>query len=207
MLFRTIILMLLLFLNLNLYSQEISVPEPVSLKEDGSVVIIEKQDKVTLLKQPGEKTTDPKYEIFREYININKNQGKEPQKVSFNLVASFRSNIRFGGYWQGYAIVNFTPNMYIKPFGFLSLYASHNYSKFIPVKSLKENFSGLAAEGAAILAIDNSVKFLFPDSPVLRAIAGFAGKIIIIDLLFKNNKKKRNYQEFRYYYYAFTVSF
>ena len=134
------------------------------------------------------------------------------EKPSFNIVSSFRSNIRFGGFWDKYAIINFTPQMFIKPFDFISIYANHNTSCFVPIKAVKEHFKSLAVQGAAVLAVDNSVKFLLSSNSLISAIVSFAAKNVAIYYIMKsfnkgnitNDNKIVDYQN---YYYAFSVRF
>lgn len=128
---------------------------------------------------------------------------------SFNIVSSFRGNIRFGGFWDKYAIINFTPDMYIKPFEFLSIYANHNLSYFVPVNAAKEHFKILAIQSAAILVIDNSVKHLLPYSSMIKSICSFVLKNIVIFCLKKPVLEggDDHIMEFDQLYYSLSLSF
>ncbi|NOS85543.1 MAG: hypothetical protein HOP31_10420 [Ignavibacteria bacterium] len=122
-------------------------------------------------------------ELYRYTVDLLQKSKTIKEENTFNIVSSFRQNIRFGGFWDRYAIVNFTPNMYIKPFDFLSIYAVHNSSYFIPIKAVKEHFKLMAVQSAAILAIDNTIKHLLPASKMIKAIAGFVLKNVLINSL------------------------
>jgi hypothetical protein len=122
-------------------------------------------------------------ELYRYTVDLLQKNRTIKEENTFNIVSSFRQNIRFGGFWDRYAIVNFTPNMFIKPFDFLSIYAVHNSSYFIPIKAVKEHFKLMAVQSAAILAIDNTIKHLMPASKMIKAIAGFVLKNVVINSL------------------------
>mgnify|MGYP003513267509 FL=1 len=122
-------------------------------------------------------------ELYRYTLDLMQKSKTIKEESTFNIVSSFRQNIRFGGFWDRYAIVNFTPDMFIKPFDFLSIYAVHNSSYFIPIKAVKEHFKLMAVQSAAILAIDNTIKHLLPASKMIKAIAGFVLKNVVINSL------------------------
>lgn len=122
-------------------------------------------------------------ELYRYSVDLMQKSKTIKEESTFNIVSSFRQNIRFGGFWDRYAIVNFTPNMFIKPFDFLSIYAVHNSSYFIPITAVKEHFKLMAVQSAAILAIDNTIKHLLPAGKMIKAIAGFILKNVVINSL------------------------
>lgn len=128
----------------------------------------------------------------------------------FNVLSSsYRNNIRFGGFWNKYAIINFTPSFYIKPFSSVSVYAIHSYSCFVPIDGIKEHAKSLFIQGAAVLAVDNSIKFLFSSEDIIPKIAGFVFKTIIITEIMKSvNKDKTNLMyENRIFRYSVSIRF
>jgi len=131
------------------------------------------------------------------------------QKPSFNIVTSFRENIHFGGWWNKYAIINFTPNINIKPFGFISIYANQNLSCFVPIDGIKEHFEFLCVQGASILAIDNGFKLLFDQSRIVPAVISFALKNIVMSVVMNtlNNNSPNRLYSYRSYYYSMNISF
>jgi hypothetical protein len=145
--------------------------------------------------------------IFYEKHPVEFFQKNNKAETSFNIVSSFRNNIRFGGFWGEYAIVNFTPSMQLQPFDFISVYANHNFSCFVPIKGIKEHMEMLCIQGAAVLAVDNSVKLIFGTRKMLPSIASFIAKTIIINSLMAsiNKNKKNKILDYRSYYYAFSI--
>ena len=86
---------------------------------------------------------------------------KKINRSGFNIVSSYRENIHFAGFYERYAILNFTPTLNIQPFDFININANQIYSCFIPISGVKEHFKTLFIQGAAVLAVDNSVKLIF----------------------------------------------
>lgn len=142
---------------------------------------------------------------------INKQQPVILQHKSktepFNIVSSFRSNIRFGGFWGKYAIVNFTPQVLVKPAGFISIYANHSTSCFIPMDGIKEHMEKLCIQGAAILAVDNTIKLFFGSDDMIPSIAGFIAKTLIINTVMSsvNKNSKNKMYDFKSYYYSVSI--
>jgi len=148
-------------------------------------------------------------ELYRYSFDLLQKSKTLKEERTFNIVSSFRQNIRFGGFWDRYAIVNFTPDMFIKPFDFLSVYAVHNSSYFIPIKAVKEHFKLMAIQSAAILVIDNSVKHLMPAGNMIRSITVFLLKNIVINTLLDDILSKGSDRIFEQgsYYCAVNIRF
>ena len=141
-------------------------------------------------------------ELYRYSFDLLQKSKVLKEEQTFNIVSSFRRNIRFGGFWERYAIVNFTPDMFIKPFDFLSIYAVHNSSYFIPIKAVKEHFKLMAIQSAAILVIDNTVKHLLPASGMIKSVTGFILKNVVINTLLDDilkNGSERIFEQGSYY--------
>ena len=205
---KLVIISFLLFIPLSiLNSQGTTVSGSISPGVETSIIKVEKKDKTTLFKKSENVLLVKSESDYREFIQYYSQHARVPEINSFNIVSSFRKNIRFGGFWEGYAIVNFTPDMFIQPFDFLSVYASHNYSKYVPIKSVKENFKSLAIQGAAILAIDNTVKFLLANNYMIQSIVSFAAKNLIIGMLSNPVKDKKKFIEYKYYFYSVKIKF
>lgn len=133
-------------------------------------------------------------------------QHKKEAKPSFNIVSSFRSNIRFGGFCGKYAIINFTPQVSLKPAGFISVYASHSTSCYVPIDGIKENIKMLCIQGAAVLAVDNAVRLFFRAGNMIPSIAGFIAKTLIINSLMASISKSSKNKVFDYKTYYYSVS-
>lgn len=132
---------------------------------------------------------------------------KKIEENKLDLVSSFRSNIRFGGFWDKYAIINFSPSVFVQPVDFISVYANHNTSMFIPVKEIKDEFKNLCIKGAAVLAIDNFFRIIGGSNKTLPLIANFALKNIVLSLIQSALNKNADCFEQRSYYYAVSIRF
>src|SRR5437868_5704246 len=122
-------------------------------RRKNSILNLNKPDNISLTKND-ESENFNLFEIsIRNSTKPILHPDKTPEKPNFNIVSSFRNNIHFAGFWNGYAILNFTPSMFIQPLDFISIYANHNISMYIPVKGIKENIESLIVEGAAVLAV------------------------------------------------------
>ena len=172
--------------------------EKPSLSSESKITIIKSEESMEYTKTAG---------MFLRYQLLSKKSNEE----SFNIVSSFRSNVRFGGFWDKYAIINFTPQMQLKPFDFISLYAHHNISCFIPIKGVKEHFKPLAIQGAAVMAVETSLKFLIPENNIIKTIIGFTAKNLIISYIMKsalqNSLGENQMLEYDYYYYSVSIRF
>jgi len=189
-----------------LYSQaELQTPEPVS-KVKNSIINIDNREKQQLPEKPELKMME------NPELVLNRIRSNPQQNTVYNfqfpktIISSFNNNFHFAGFWDKYAIINVTPQMYIKPFDFISIYANHSTSMYIPVAEVKEHFKSLAFEGTAILVIDNSVKFLLSSKPLLQSIINFFAKNLAINFI-KKTFEENNIPEFKYYYYAVNIRF
>lgn len=123
-----------------------------------------------------------------------------------NFVSSFRSNIRFGGFWEKYAIINFSPSMLITPFDFISIYGNHNVSYFIPVTAIKNEIKNLCIQSAAVLAVDNAFRFIWGSEKLIPVVTSFALKNIVLALINKSLNKKRSSEVYQYNSLFYSVS-
>ena len=179
-------------------------------RQKNSVIKLNKQDNIPLTK-----FDDAGYNSFEISVKNSTREilhpDRSPEKPTFNIVSSFRNNIHFAGFWNGYAILNFTPAMFIQPFNFIRFYANHNISMYIPIKGIKENIKSLVIEGAAVLAVDNSVKFLLQSNHILQSIIGFAAKNLVLSFVRNisnnTNSNPTGLLEFKYYYYSVSIKF
>jgi hypothetical protein len=176
--------------------------------EKKSVVEINKTEKITPYENINQSILLNSESEFKTYFRSRDfTKPAVKNQFNFNIVSSFRKNIRFGGFWQNYAIINFTPDMFIQPADFISIYASHNYSNYIPIKAVKENVKPMVIRGAAVLAIDNSVRFLLAKNVLIQSLVSFAAKILAITFIEKSYPAENKPLEFRYYYYAISIRF
>jgi hypothetical protein len=134
---------------------------------------------------------------------------KNDERLTTKLMASYRENIKFGGFWNSYAIINFSPSVNIQPFDFVSINANQNLSCFVNIHDIKQNFRTLFIHGAVVLAIDNSFKFIFGSNKMIPSIISFTAKNIIISFLNNSITSKNRNQIFGYngYYYSISIRF
>jgi hypothetical protein len=160
----------------------------------------------SLMKISSPEKQDDIRNFFLERQSLIKPQRTSNLESAFSLVSSVRKNIRFAGFWKRFAIVNFTPNVFLQPSNYVSLYANHTYSCLIPIKGIKEHFKMLCIQGVSILAVDNAVKFIFGNDKMIPAIAGFALKTIIINSVMSTINKGKKTKIFDNVKYRYTIS-
>lgn len=188
------------------------------------------QDEFKIPGKPSEKieiktnVTKPSKEelLIKDFEEVNLYKIREKNEISFrqnfnsrqnieqptlNLVSSFQNNIKWGGYWNNIFVINLNPAMFIQPTDFINIYASHNTSVFIPIASLKENIKPLLIETAAIVAIENSIKYFFYHNHILQSIIGFAAKTLAINLIRKTQTVSNQLPDFRHYYCSVSIRY
>jgi hypothetical protein len=177
--------------------------------QDAPASIINTSKVNSLIKTSTPDKQDDIKNFFAEKHTFAKPQNKSKIESAFSLVSSVRKNIRFAGFWRRFAILNFTPNVYLQPSDNVSIFANHTYSCFIPIKGIKEHFKMLCIQGASILAVDNAVKFIFGSDKMIPAIAGFALKTIIINSVMStiNKGKKTKIHDNVSYRYSINIRF
>jgi hypothetical protein len=190
------------------YSQNIEIKDEINNPGMGKT-FPDKNPGTSLIKEADVKTKSIEVTLYRYSLNSVNPQSVSKKEEPVNVVSSFRSNIRFGGFWDKYAIVNFTPEMLIKPVDFISFYAHHNISYFVPVSGIKEHFKSLALQSAAVLLVDNSIKFLMPSSNLIKSVVSFAVKNLVIFYMNKSivNRGSEPVVEYGYYYYSVSIRF
>ena len=157
---------------------------------------------------PDERSLPPNIEFYRYELNMFATQ-KSEQEEKFDPVSSFRSNIRFGGFWDRYAIVNYTPALNIAPFSFMDLSAYHNMSYFVPIKAVKEHFKSMAVQSAAVLGIETVFCYVKIFPPMLQQIISFFCKNAVLQFMQKRVLNEGTDRVFRHinYYYSMRIRF
>ncbi|MBL8016567.1 MAG: hypothetical protein JNK43_04795 [Ignavibacteria bacterium] len=144
----------------------------------------------------------PFIEFYRYELTMFAPQRSE-QEEKFDPVSSFRSNIRFGGFWDRYAIVNYTPALNITPLSFIDVSAYHNMSYFVPVKAVKEHFKSMALQSAAVMGIETVFRYIKIFPPMLQQIISFFCKNALLQFMQKrvlNEGTDRIFRQVNYYY-------
>lgn len=166
-------------------------------------------DVKTLLRTPKEETAPKEVILYRYSVEMLRPQSNIRPEKPLDVVGSFRSNIRFGGFWEQYAILNFTPQIYFKPLDFIGIFASHNISYFIPMEKIRENIKGFAIEGAAIMAVETTFRFLNPRQSFIGKALNFLAKNLIISYMtgLVRGDKDNGVVDFGNYYYSISIRF
>ncbi len=191
------------------FAQDLKVSGTHSTQNESPLVSMKSVEKLSIIK------TDEiqKSELIKEFYDIQFKVSKPPGKKDiprFDIISSFRSNIRFGGFWDKYSIINFTPEMNIQPTDFIRVYAIHSMSYFVPIDRIKQNFRSMALRGAAIMVIDNSVKLLLGSSRLFGPLLSFLAKNLLIysiNKIEKESDKKNNLNNYDYHYYSVSIRF
>lgn len=132
---------------------------------------------------------------------------------SFDIISTIQSNLSFGGFWDKYVVINFTPQVHIKPAGFLNIYSSHYLNCLIPLEDVAEYSRSIIIQGIAISAIDNSIKFITGEgNSWIIDVAVYTVKNILLNILVKPAFKKddespSNVLMFDNYYYSININF
>jgi hypothetical protein len=130
---------------------------------------------------------------------------KTEEKGFQSLVSSFRNNIRFGGFWDKYAIINFSPSVFVKPFDFINIFGNQNTCYLIPINEIKNEMKSLCIRSAAILAVDNACRFFLGSNELVPAIANFALKAAVLQLLKSTTSSEVIHENS--FYYAVSIRF
>lgn len=197
-------ILLITALSFNLYSQDKAPVEDIlqTAQPDAS-------RKNSVIKvNPDERSLPPNIEFYRYELKMfAPQQSKQDEK--FDPVSSFRSNIRFGGFWDRYAIVNYTPALNIAPFSFMDISAYHNMSYFVPVKAVKEHFKSMVVQSAAVLGIETAFRYIKILPPMLQQIISFFCKNAVLQYMQKRVLNEGTDRVFRHinYYYSMRIRF
>jgi hypothetical protein len=192
------------------YAQDIKLTSISPETESTPVTQMRSVDKFSIIKsEESFKYAALEKAVYDFQFSVKSNRPKNiiPQ---LDIISSFRSNIRFGGFWDKYTIINFTPQMYIKPVDFISIYAIHQTSFFVPIDGIKPNIRSMALRSAAVILVDNSVKIFLGSSKVIGPVLGFLAKNLLIYTVNKMEKeadKKNNLISYDHHYYSISIRF
>lgn len=190
-------------------AQDMKVNKTNTTQTESSLESIKSVEKLSIIKNDETRHSDFIMELYDIQFKVNKPSAKK-DVPRFDLISSFRSNIRFGGFWDKYSIINFTPEMSIKLYDFISIYAIHSMSYFVPIDRIKQNFRSMALRSAAIMVVDNSVKFLLGSSKLIGPILSFLAKNLLIYSINKieeESDKKNNLNNYDYHFYSISIRF
>ena len=129
------------------------------------------------------------------------------EEFSFNPIKSINGNIKFGGFYNNKVDLYFAPQMYIKPFDWIGIYAIRQKHVYIPIEEIKENIKPLAIETAGLVIIENVVNFFTLNDKLINGILNFAlknGFTFLMQSLEDENKKLPKWE---YYYCSIGIRF
>jgi hypothetical protein len=165
----------------------------------------------------GEVNADSNLEFQKRISFLMDNQfrklfRKEKQEFRFDLVSSVGSNISFGGIYEKYAFVNFTPNMYISPVDDIQIYANHNLVKVVPLEELNNAAGSLILQSIVLVAAENTINILVNERTWVSDLVTFTLKNILIGMLVRpavktGNRKMIPWIQDESFYYSVGVRF
>lgn len=148
-----------------------------------------------------------------EEIHFGNFRSDKNVKSSFDLMSSVGSNISFGGFRDNYAVINFTPQISIQPAEFIIIYANHYLNCLIPISGIEKYSASVILQGAALLAIDNTMKFFLNiKENWLIEVVSFAAKNLLVGLFIKpsisdSQNSSLNILHYENYYYSMRITF
>ena len=137
---------------------------------------------------------------------------KEVQEFRFDLVSSVGSNISFGGIYEKYAFINFTPNMFIRPADGIQIYANHNLLKVVPLEDINNAAGSLILQSIVLVAAENTVNLIVNERTWVSDLVSFTLKNILIGMLVRpvvktSNRKMIPWIQDESFYYSVGVRF
>ena len=137
---------------------------------------------------------------------------KEVQEFRFDLVSSVGSNISFGGIYEKYAFINFTPNMFIRPADGIQIYANHNLLKVVPLEDINNAAGSLILQSIVLVAAENTVNLIVNERTWVSDLVSFTLKNILIGMLVRpvvkiSNRKMIPWIQDESFYYSVSIRF
>jgi hypothetical protein len=129
------------------------------------------------------------------------------EEFVFNPVKSLNGNIKFGGFYNGGIDLFVAPDMYIKPFDGIAIYAIRRKHTFIPLEKMQENIQPILLETVCLAAIENAVNYFTVGDKVLNGILNFALKNGFTYLAQATKDQKRKLPTWESYYFSIGVRF
>lgn len=160
---------------------------------------------------------DPELEFQKRVSYLMDNQfrklfRKEVQEFRFDLVSSVGSNISFGGIYEKYAFINFTPSMFIRPADGIQIYANHNLLKVVPLEDINNAAGSLILQSIVLVAAENTINMLVNERTWVSDLVSFTLKNILIGMLVRpvvktGNRKMIPWIQDESFYYSVGIRF
>ena len=157
---------------------------------------------------------DKRSAMVSSILNLQlKNHFRNNKSISKqDFFSSAGSNINFGGMYERYVFMNFTPQLSIRPADFIDIYANYNLLKVIPLEEINSQAYSFLIQSMAIIGTETVFKLtLDPDSWITDVIS-FASKNIILNLVIKplikdKNRKMLPWIQDESFYYSVSIKF
>ena len=128
-------------------------------------------------------------------------------EFQFNPIKSLNGNIKFGGFYNGGVDLFTAPDMYIKPFEGISIYAIRRKHIFVPLEKLQENLEPILIQTVCLAAIENAVNYFTTGNSVLNGLLNFALKNGFTYLSESTKNKKNRLPTWESYYFSIGIRF
>lgn len=204
---KAIFISILILANISIAQKAIKYNENISISPETDLKQISQFDKNS---SKINKEKDLNYRL--KILNLNYSSIKHPENNSFDILGNFGDNISFGGFYESFAILNFTPQLNIKPTGFLNIYANHYLNVLIPLSRAKDVSNSILLNSVSMIALEYVTDLFFRNDNWLAQIAEFAIKNCILNLSLKPGLKNvtannDSILQFDNYYYSFSIVF
>ncbi len=182
------------------------IPESSEYNRATILTEISKPKEITYETELKQQISDLMNYGFRDLFRVRK------ETYNFDVVSSLGSNVSFGGMYESYAFINFTPQLFIKPTGFLQIYANHNLLKVVPLEDINKSAASLLMQGLLLVAADNAVKYVLNERTWISELVCFTMKNLLMGLLVKpvvksSNRKMIPWIQDESFYYSVSLRF
>lgn len=205
---KTIFISILIFTNFSFAQRTVKLSDHIKISPETDVKESSRSAEKNL--SVNKFYNDIKFRL--ENLYFLKPEFENHKNNSLDLLGNIGSNISFGGFYESFAVLNFTPQLNIKPTGFLNIYANHYLNILIPLSRAKEVSKSILINSISMIALENAADLLFKKNNWLIDIAEFTLKNCLINLFLKpelNNTSDVNERilQFDNFYYSVSITF
>ncbi len=134
------------------------------------------------------------------------------KEKSFNIISVFSDNISFGGFWDKFAVINFSPRFSISPFKSINLSGNYNLSCLVPMGSIRNYSKSVVIQGVLMLAVDNLFKLTSESPGWIIELISYAAKNFLINSFIRkvirhSGDSSDPMYEYEYYNYNVRINF
>ncbi|MCB0727569.1 MAG: hypothetical protein KDD00_08895 [Ignavibacteriae bacterium] len=203
---KTIFISILIFANVSV-SQTTKITETIKISPETDLKVFQSAQE-----KSSENKLKKEFYYRIDNLEFNSSKFKKKEDYSFDILGNFGNNVSFGGFYESFAVINFTPQLNIKPAGFISVYANHYLNVLIPISRAREVSNSVLISSVSMLALEYAADLLFRNENWLAEIAEFAIKNCLLNLSLKPGLKNydssgENILQFDNFYYSMSISF